>query len=128
MTATANESRRVAEARSRAWQRVRRQRDALRPLGWAVIVAVAAGAFGDHPAPAPHGKGLAVTVALCAFAATLGLAVRDSFSERGQAFQAAIVSAMGAAGIALAALQPKGATDLAAGAAVWMAVARLPSV
>ena len=34
---------------------------------------------------------------------------------------------MGAAGVALAALQPRGATALAGGAAVWMAVARLPS-
>ena len=35
---------------------------------------------------------------------------------------------MGAAGVALVALQPRGATDLAGGAAVWMAVARLPLV
>jgi signal transduction histidine kinase len=34
---------------------------------------------------------------------------------------------MGAAGVALAALQPRGATELAAVAAVWVAVARLPS-
>ena len=33
---------------------------------------------------------------------------------------------MGAAGVALVALQPRGATVLAGGAAVWMAVARLP--
>ena len=33
---------------------------------------------------------------------------------------------MGAAGVALVALQPRGATELAGGAAVWMAVARLP--
>ena len=33
---------------------------------------------------------------------------------------------MGAAGVALVALQPHGATELAGGAAVWMAVARLP--
>jgi signal transduction histidine kinase len=33
---------------------------------------------------------------------------------------------MGAAGVALIALQPRGATALAGGAAVWMAVARLP--
>ena len=33
---------------------------------------------------------------------------------------------MGAAGVALAALQPRGAAGLAVGAAVWMAVARLP--
>ena len=40
--------------------------------------------------------------------------------------QAAVIAAMGAAGVALAALQPRGAAGLAVGAAVWMAVARLP--
>ena len=33
---------------------------------------------------------------------------------------------MGASGVAVSALQPQGATDLAAGAAVWMAITRLP--
>jgi signal transduction histidine kinase len=33
---------------------------------------------------------------------------------------------MGAAGVALVALQPQGATELAGGAAVWMAIVRLP--
>ena len=33
---------------------------------------------------------------------------------------------MGASGVAVTVLQPQGATDLAAGAAVWMAITRLP--
>jgi hypothetical protein len=40
--------------------------------------------------------------------------------------QVPVIAVMGAAGVAIAALQPRSATDLAAGAAVWMAVARLP--
>ena len=44
------------------------------------------------------------------------LSVRDpgSFVERSSAVQAAAIAAMGAAGVALAALQPRGATELAA--------------
>jgi len=121
-----SESRRLAEAHERAEQRMHRQRDALRPLGWAVILAVAAGAFGGGPHPGLHGKAIGVTLALCAFAGLLGLAIRDRFAYRSIPFQAAVISAMGAAGVALVALQPKGATELAGGAAVWMAVARLP--
>jgi signal transduction histidine kinase len=91
-----------------------------------VIAAVAAAAIGGRPTPALSGSGLGVTLALCAFAVTLGVAVRGSFTERGVALQAATVAAMGAAGIGLAGLQPKGTTVLAGGAAVWMAIARLP--
>jgi signal transduction histidine kinase len=123
-----NDSGRVADARSRAAQRLSRQRGVLRPLGWAVILVVAAGTVGGHPAPGLHGKALGVTVALCAFLAALALAIRDRFPERVYGVQAAVITAMGAAGVALAALQPRGATELAAGAAVWMALARLPLV
>jgi signal transduction histidine kinase len=121
-----HESRRVAEARSRAHLRLNRQRGTLRPLGWAVIAVVAAGTAGGHPAPGLHGKAAAVTLALGAFAVMLALAIRDRFSERSYGAQAAVISTMGAAGVALAALQPRGATSLAAGTAVWMAIARLP--
>jgi signal transduction histidine kinase len=119
-------SQRLADARERAERRLHRQRDMLRPLGWAVILVVVAGAAGGHPHPGLHGKAIGVTLALCAFAGSVALAITDRFTERGYGFQAAVISAMGAAGVALVALQPRGATDLAAGAAVWMAVARLP--
>jgi len=121
-----SESRRLAEARERAEQRLHRQRDTLRPLGWAVILVVATSAVGGHPHPGLHGKAIGVTLALCVFAGTLALAIRSRFTERGYGFQAAVISAMGAAAVALVALQPRGATELAGGAAVWMAVARLP--
>jgi signal transduction histidine kinase len=117
---------RLADAHERAERRLHRQRDMLRPLGWAVILVVVAGAAGGHPHPGLHGKAIAVTLALCAFAGSVALAIRDRFSERSDGFQAAVISGMGAAGVALVALQPRGATELAGGAAVWMAVARLP--
>ena len=126
--ATGGESRRLAAAHERAERRLRRQRDLLRPLGWAVILVVVAGAFGGTPHPGLHGKSIGVTLALCVFVYTLALAIRGRFTARDYAFQAAVISAMGAAGVALVALQPKGATELAGGAAVWMAVARLPLV
>jgi len=122
----AGESARVADARSRAEHRLRRQRDTLRPLGLAVIVAVVAGAIDGNPSPGPHGEGLGVALALCVFAAALALAISGSFTARGRGLQVAVIVSMGAAGVALAALQARGVTALAGGAAVWMAVARLP--
>ncbi len=127
-TATSGgESQRVADARARAEQRVRRQRDVLRPLGWAVIFVVVTGAAGANPSPGLHGRQLGVTLALCAFAGAIALAIRSRFIERGVAFQAAVIAAMGAAGVALVGLQQsQGTSQLAGGAAVFMAVTRLP--
>jgi signal transduction histidine kinase len=122
----APESAREAKACERAGQRLRRQRDTLRPLGLIVIGAVAIGAVNGHPAPAGHGDGLDVAAALLVFAISLALTVSASFLERSLTVQTSVIAAMGAAGVALVALQPRGATALAGGAAVWMAVARLP--
>ena len=120
------ESAREAGARARADQRLRRQRDILRPFGLVVIAAVALGAINGHPAAAGHGTGLGVAGALALFAAALALAVSASFIDRSRPIQTATIVAMAAAGVTLVALQPHGATELAGGAAVWMAVARLP--
>ncbi len=120
------ESERVAEARARAQERLHRQRATLRPLGWAVILVVVLGSANGHPAPGLHGKALAVTLALCVFAASLLVAIRDGFPERGVELQAAVIALMGAAGVAIAGLQLKGATSIAAGVAVFMAITRLP--
>ena len=124
----AQESAREKAARTRAEQRLRRQRDTLRPLGLVVIAAVVIGAINGHPSPAAHGEGLGVAVVLMIFATSLVLAVQGRFIERRLATQTAVIAAVGAAGVALVALQPRGATELASGAAVWMAVARLPLV
>jgi len=63
---------------------------------------------------------------MCVFAGALLLLIRDQLSERGIGVQAAVVAGMGGAGVALAALQPRGASELAGSAAIWMAVTRLP--
>ena len=98
----------------------------LRPVGLVVIAAVAIGAVNGHPAPALHGRGLGVVIALAVFVATLAFTVQDGFIARAVSTQAGAIAAMGAAGVALVALQPRGPAELAAGAGVWMAVARLP--
>ena len=119
---------REAEARARAAQRLRRQRETLRPLGALVAVAVVVEAINGHPPPSGSGTGLGVAAALVAFVGALALAVHVRFPERATGVQAAVIASMGAAGVALVALQPRGATELAGGAAVWMAIARLPWV
>jgi signal transduction histidine kinase len=123
---TATESRRLAEAHERAARRVRRQRDTLRPLGWVAIVVVATGAFGGEPHPGLAGRPLGITLALCTFAAALAVAIREPFAERALTLQAAVIATMAAAGVAVVALQSQGTSELGAGVAVWMAVARLP--
>jgi signal transduction histidine kinase len=119
-------SAREVGATAQAAERLRRQRDVFRPLGLVVIAAVVVGAVTGHPAPAGHRDGLGVAAALVVFAVCLALAVQGSFVGRSLGVQTSVIAAMGAAGVALVALQPRGATVLAGGAAVWMAVARLP--
>jgi signal transduction histidine kinase len=123
---TVSGSRRELEAQARAKERLRRQREMLRPLGVVVIVAVAVGAFNGQPAPGVQGGRLGVSVAVVAFAAALAWAVRSSFLIRSTTTQTLVIATIGAAAIALVGLQPTGATELAGGAAVWFAVARLP--
>jgi signal transduction histidine kinase len=125
VTAT-DQSARVADARSRADERLRRQRATLRPLGMVVIAAVLVEAINAHPHLALHGKGLGVLAAVCAFAGPLLFAIRSPFVALALELQAAVIGLIGAGGVALAGLQPHGASDLAAGGAVFLAVARLP--
>jgi signal transduction histidine kinase len=106
--------------------RLHRQRDTLRPLGWAVILVVVLGSANSHPAPGLHGNGLPVTLALCWFAVALLIAIRGSFPARSLQLQAAVIAVMGAAGVAVAGLQTKGAGGIAAAVAVFMAITRLP--
>ncbi len=120
------DSERVAEVRARAQERLHRQRGTLRPLGWAVLFVVVLGSANSHPVPGVHGKALAVTLALCAFAVTLLIAIGDRFPERSVELQTVVIAVMGAAGVAIAGLQPKGASEVAAGVAVFMAIGRLP--
>ena len=71
-------SARVAEARSRARARGDAQRQALRPLGLVFIAIVVTASFQTHPAPSLHGKGLAVTLLLAAYAAAVLTAISVS--------------------------------------------------
>jgi hypothetical protein len=70
------------------------------PARWAVILVVVLGSANSHPTPGVHGKGLAVTLALCVFALALLIAIRDGFPERSLGLQAAVIAVMGAAGVA----------------------------
>lgn len=81
------------------------------------------------PRPSLHGSGLAVTASLVAFLAMLVLATSPRAIERqSNTAGVVVIAGLGTAGLALVALQPHGATELAAGAAVFMAAARLPIV
>ena len=124
--ATPLESERVAEAQARAQERMHRQRATLRPLGLTVIVVVVVGSANSHPAPGLHGKALVVTLALCVFAVTLIAAIGDRSPELSLRLQVAVIAVMGAAGVTIAGLQLKGATGIAAGVAVFIAITRLP--
>jgi signal transduction histidine kinase len=124
--AATSQSQRLADARVRAARRVERQRDILRPLGGVVILIVIAGALNASPHPGLRGTAFGVTLALCAFIGSTALAIGGGFTARGDRIQAAVIAVMGAAAVALAALQSQGTAQFAGGAAVWMAVARLP--
>ena len=117
---------RVAEAERRAAERLRRQRDLLRPLGWAVIGVVVASVLTQRPAPGPTPAGVVLASAMVVFAAATALAISRGFPSRPREFQVAVLVTMAAAGVSLSWLQPRGATDLATGAAAWMAITRLP--
>jgi signal transduction histidine kinase len=124
--ASTPDSERVAEARARARERLYRQRGTLRPIGWAVILVVVLGSANSHPVPGLQGKALEVTLALCVFAAMLLIAIRDGFPDLSLELQRVVIAVMGAAGVAIAGLQLQGATEVAAGVAVFMAITRLP--
>jgi len=117
----------VAAARSRASERSSRQRQQMRPLGLVFIAAVVISGEQGRPAPGLAGVGLGITaaIAVCAVAAAVGLNPR--WAERGLAAQALVIGLVGGGGVALAGLQPHGATGLAASLAVWIAAVRLPA-
>jgi signal transduction histidine kinase len=94
-------------------------------LGRAVIAVVAATALTTPPSPGLRGAPGGVTLALLAYAATTAVAISDRFVDRPTGVRATVIVLMGAAGVSLVALQPRGATGLAVGAAVWMAMTRL---
>jgi len=54
------------------------------------------------------------------------ITIRESFPERSLGLQAAVIAIMGAAGAAIGGLQLEGASGIAAGVAVFLAITRLP--
>src|SRR5450631_1063162 len=124
-TSGGSPSSRTVQARAAAHQRLRHQRELLRPLGWAVIAVVAATALTTPPTPGLRGTSGGVTLALAAYAAATAVAISDRFVDHPTAVQVAVIAVMGVGGVGLVALQPRGATGLAVGAAVWMAMTRL---
>lgn len=119
-------SAREAEALTRNRKRLREQRAALRPLGIALVVAVIVSASSQTPGLGLHGRSLGVTVSLVLFALALTVVIRDLGGDHAAVLQAGAIIVAAASGVALSALQPHGATELAAAAAVFLAAARLP--
>src|SRR5690348_12475519 len=118
-------SARVNAARSRARERVDRQRQLLRPLGLALIAIVVTASLNSHPAPGLSGARLGVSLALAGFAAAVAVMAAAIWARRGYPYQVVLIGVMGACGVALAALQPHGPAEIAASVAVWIAAVRL---
>jgi signal transduction histidine kinase len=119
-------SARVSAARSRARERVDRQRQLLRPLGWVLIAIVVTAGLNSHPAPGLSGARLGVSLALAGYAVAVAATVAVAWARRGYTFQVLLIGLIGGCGVALAALQPHGPAEIAASVGVWIAAVRLP--
>ena len=119
-------SARVSAARSRARERVDRQRQMLRPLGWVLIAIVVTAGLNSHPAPGLSGARLGVSLALAGYAVAVAATVAVAWARRGYLFQVLLIGLIGGCGVALAALQPHGPAEIAASVGVWIAAVRLP--
>jgi len=119
-------SARVSAARSRARERVDRQRQLLRPLGWVLIAIVVTAGLNSHPAPGLSGARLGISLALIGYAAAVAATVAVAWARRGYLFQVVLIGLIGGCGVVLAALQPRGPAEIAASVAVWITAVRLP--
>jgi signal transduction histidine kinase len=119
-------SARVSAARSRARERVDRQRQMLRPLGWVLIAIVVTAGLNSHPTPGLSGARLGVSLALAGYAIAVAATVAVAWARRGYLFQVLLIGLIGGCGVALAALQPHGPAEIAASVGVWIAAVRLP--
>ena len=119
-------SARVSAARERARERVDRQRQVLRPVGWVLIAIVVTAGLNSHPAPGLSGARLGVSLALAGYAVAVAATVAVAWARRGHEFQILLIALIGGCGVALAALQPHGPAEIAASVGVWIAAVRLP--
>jgi len=98
---------RVSAAHSRARERVDRQRQLLRPVGWVLVAIVVTAGLNSHPAPGPSGARLGVSLALAGYAAAVAAAVAATvavaWARRGYLFQVVLIGLIGGCGVALAA-------------------------
>ena len=117
---------RVSAARSRARERVDRQRQLLRPLGWVLVAIVVTAGLNSHPEPGLSGARLGVSLALAGYAVAVAATVAVAWARRGYLFQVVLIGVIGGCGVALAALQPHGPAEIAASVGVWVAAVRLP--
>jgi signal transduction histidine kinase len=120
-------SARMSAAHSRARERVDRQRQLLRPLGWVLIAIVVTAGLNSHPAPGLSGARLGVSLALAGYTAAVAATVAGAWTRRGSLFHAVLIGLIGGCGVALAALQPHGPAEIAASVGVWIAAVRLPA-
>lgn len=87
-----------------------------------MIAIVIASTADGSPAPGGHGAGAWLTLALVAWVAAVGSIVAGRGSPRSDW---PVIALVGASGVAIAALQHRGATEIPASIAVWLAVTRL---
>ena len=118
------ESPRVLDARRRSAERSSRQRGWFRPLGSGLVAIVVASIADGHPAPGTHGAGLGLLASVIVWVVALGVTMLPR--APGGAAELILIVLVGASGVAIAALQHRGATEIPASAAVWLAVLRLP--
>src|SRR5712692_4415241 len=111
-------SARVSAARARAGERLDRQRQLLRPLGWVLIAIVVTVSLNTSRGPGLTGARLGVSLALVVYAAAVTATVAVAWARRGYAVQLALIGLIGACGVAPA--------EVAASVAVWIAAVRLP--
>ena len=78
------DSARVSAARARARERLDRQRQLLRPLGWVLIAIVVTAGINNSPAPGLTGAGLGVSLALAVYAVAAAATVAVGWSRRSQ--------------------------------------------
>jgi signal transduction histidine kinase len=121
-------SARVSAARARARERVDRQRQLLRPLGWALIAIVVTAGLNSRPAPGLTGARLGISIVMAVYTAAVAATVVIDWDRLGRAIQLALIGLIGGCGVALAALQPHGPAEVAASLGVWIAAVRLPLV
>ena len=121
-------SARVSAARARARERVDRQRQLLRPLGWVLIAIVVTTGLNSRPGPGLTGARLGISVALVVYTAAVAATVVIDWDRLGTTIQLALIGLIGGCGVALAALQPHGPAEVAASLGVWIAAVRLPLV